>query len=637
MTGKNHLLWMLLALAAMAGVDLRLYLLAADERESELSHARERVQVAAQVVAARVDQQFDTFDRTLSGIGEVLGQRTALSAGPDLAAHRLLLRRHAITPGLRAIFLIRPDGSLAETSLDFPAKPLQLADRPYFKFHDLNWEAGLYVGALAHGRVSGDPFIPISRAVTTDGGRFLGVIAGALEPTRLESLLQDERLPAGYAFHLILEDRQALVCLPKEADCERRDWRDTPLVRRMQAGEGEAPRGGAFDLADLREGDRGPAYFARVGHYPMVVVASARQQEVLAHWRGSLTGYLAIGAGSNIGLAGLTYLAYRQSVRRRQALNRLAEANHSLEQRVLDRTEALRLSEARARMFMNTAPDAVVIIDDSDRIVEFNGAAESMFGYRAEEILGQPLTTLIPPAAEGVALVPHPGALMEEVMQRAQAYGHGREVMALTRSGRQFPVEVTVGSPPDPAIGLHVGIIRDISERKRIDEALQLLATTDGLTGVLNRRAFTGELDILVGRARRHGDALALLMLDADRFKTINDTWGHPTGDRVLKALTGITREVLRSTDLLGRLGGEEFGIALPQTPGEGARQLAERLQEEIRRGRVLSDQGEEIRFSVSMGLVMLAPGEDMESLMRRGDEALYQAKSQGRDQVVVA
>ena len=211
--------------------------------------------------------------------------------------------------------------------------------------------------------------------------------------------------------------------------------------------------------------------------------------------------------------------------------------------------------------------------------------------------------------------------------------GRGREVLGRCKDGREFPIEVSVGSSNEAGGDLHVGIIRDISERKAVEAELQRMATTDGLTGLLNRRAFTGEAERLLALAHRHAQPCCVMMLDADRFKRINDTYGHPVGDRVLKALAHSLVGELRQTDLVGRLGGEEFGVLLPGTDAAGGEQLGQRVLQAIRSIRLPLDEGE-LSFTISIGAALSAGGDDLEAIMQRADAALYVAKEGGRDRL---
>ena len=177
---------------------------------------------------------------------------------------------------------------------------------------------------------------------------------------------------------------------------------------------------------------------------------------------------------------------------------------------------------------------------------------------------------------------------------------------------------------------------KEIALRRRMETKLIERATIDFLTGIHNRRSFLAQLSKEVRRANRYRHDLALLYLDIDHFKNVNDEWGHLTGDTVLKLLTALCAEEIRDVDTLGRLGGEEFGIVLPETALEPARMVAERIAARVRRN-TLSKDGRAIVFTVSLGVAQLQPGQTLESLMHQADQALYVAKRNGRDQVKAA
>ncbi len=175
---------------------------------------------------------------------------------------------------------------------------------------------------------------------------------------------------------------------------------------------------------------------------------------------------------------------------------------------------------------------------------------------------------------------------------------------------------------------------REIAERQQAQARLMELATTDSLTGLHNRRYFMDTATQEFERARRYQTPLSLLMIDADRFKSINDRFGHHIGDEVLKALAMIGQRQLRETDLFARLGGEEFAILLPQTDLADAQVVAERLRQTIAEHTVDTEQGL-LNFTVSLGLSSLSPvTADLDDLLRQADVALYQAKQNGRNRV---
>lgn len=181
---------------------------------------------------------------------------------------------------------------------------------------------------------------------------------------------------------------------------------------------------------------------------------------------------------------------------------------------------------------------------------------------------------------------------------------------------------------------LNRALAREIGERKRIEAELTRTARTDPLTGLVNRRYFMEVLGHEIARSRRYRHQLSLLAIDIDEFKRVNDTWGHLRGDDVLCRVAQVAAEQLRDTDTIGRIGGEEFVVLLPETPPEQAASLAERLRAAVA-SQVHSAGAAEIRLTVSIGIAELQPRDDALTLLGRADRRLYAAKRRGRDRVV--
>ncbi|MGY4877885.1 diguanylate cyclase [Vreelandella aquamarina] len=180
-----------------------------------------------------------------------------------------------------------------------------------------------------------------------------------------------------------------------------------------------------------------------------------------------------------------------------------------------------------------------------------------------------------------------------------------------------------------------VGIQQDISKRKVMEEQLRDLAMHDPLTGLFNRRSFMENMDREYGRGKRKKDyVVAVLMLDIDHFKQINDTFGHGTGDDILKAFATTINHNLRETDVFGRLGGEEFAILLPDTAHEGAMHVAEKLRKCVAAMQVPADD-QQVSITISIGVDELKTSDKRpDGALARADAALYMAKQNGRNRV---
>lgn len=182
---------------------------------------------------------------------------------------------------------------------------------------------------------------------------------------------------------------------------------------------------------------------------------------------------------------------------------------------------------------------------------------------------------------------------------------------------------------------LSIGFLLLYSET--LQRELHALARVDSLTGVKNRLALTETATQLLSQAGRAGKPLGVLMIDADHFKSVNDRFGHGGGDKVLLALVGSIRATLRASNVIGRIGGEEFVVLAPDTGLEQALVLAERIRETVETTPLLVD-GHLLQLTVSIGAVAAAPGEhDVNGLLQRADAALYAAKRAGRNRVMAA
>jgi diguanylate cyclase (GGDEF)-like protein len=168
------------------------------------------------------------------------------------------------------------------------------------------------------------------------------------------------------------------------------------------------------------------------------------------------------------------------------------------------------------------------------------------------------------------------------------------------------------------------------------ERQLMLRALTDPLTGVFNRRTFLEMSGKEEMRARRRGSPTSVLMMDIDHFKRVNDTYGHPVGDLVIKTLAETATKVLRPTDILARYGGEEFIVTLPETEGAAAKLVAERLRVALEKTVVQAD-SREVRFTISIGVATFTKGVALTVAMEHADQALYRAKQNGRNRVEVA
>ena len=275
---------------------------------------------------------------------------------------------------------------------------------------------------------------------------------------------------------------------------------------------------------------------------------------------------------------------------------------------------------ARSESFKGMS-DAVLILDDQDRIADFNPAAQRIMSFLSIDLIGEKLTDLC--EVELAARI-----LMDNTSK----------ALHLKRDGRSDFYDLRISHLSDRK-GRDVGRIfsfRDITKQKQMEAQLEYYATTDSLTGIMNRRHFNHMAEMELHRCIRYNSPLSLCMIDIDKFKNVNDNFGHDTGDRVMKEMVRICQQNLREIDLFSRWGGEEFALLLPETDIKSAAEVAERLRASIEKSTVKTRCGE-ISITISIGIVGLGTmASALEDGMKNADVAMYYAKGSGRNRCTV-
>jgi diguanylate cyclase (GGDEF)-like protein/PAS domain S-box-containing protein len=298
---------------------------------------------------------------------------------------------------------------------------------------------------------------------------------------------------------------------------------------------------------------------------------------------------------------------------------------------VAERVDALQASEERNAAVLNAALDAFVTIDGDGVIVAFNPAAERMFGYPAEEAIGADMTSLLIP--DWLAERHLNGFADADESGDSSILGHTMETFLRRADGSELPVELVIARTSAGVDRRYTAYIRDISERRRQEHHIKRLAYQDLLTGLPNRARLEERLGEEVTRARQTEQSVALLYIDLDDFKLINDSFGHSAGDELLRAVAGRLAEVTRERDLLARHGGDEFLLLLRDLGSDPIRateavaeKLIAALEEPFQVGNA------ELWIGASVGISLLPrDAEDADGLLKNADAAMYQAKNGGR------
>jgi diguanylate cyclase (GGDEF)-like protein/PAS domain S-box-containing protein len=297
----------------------------------------------------------------------------------------------------------------------------------------------------------------------------------------------------------------------------------------------------------------------------------------------------------------------------------------------------MRALEAESARHFNLSLDMISTAGFDGRFKSVNPAFERILGYREEDLIDRPFLDFVHPDDR------------EMTEKEAAALSDGRTTLQfqnryLDSEGEVHWLEWT--SVPMPDEHLIYGVARDITDRKALERELERLSQHDSLTGLFNRRRFDEELASQLAYTRRYGKGGALLILDLDRFKHVNDEFGHAAGDEALCAVAEVLRENLRQTDTVGhdsagiaaRLGGDEFAVLLPEADGPAAEATAARLVEVIAAA-ALKIEGRSLQLGVSVGIALFdeygCP--PAEHLLAEADRAMYMAKAGGGGAVLGA
>ncbi|MFQ5992696.1 MAG: putative bifunctional diguanylate cyclase/phosphodiesterase, partial [Nitrospiraceae bacterium] len=285
--------------------------------------------------------------------------------------------------------------------------------------------------------------------------------------------------------------------------------------------------------------------------------------------------------------------------------------------------EAVQAAKEYAENLINSSLDMIISVDTNRNIVEFNRAAEQVFGYSKAEVLGKPIDVLYADPSEG-----------RKLHKNSVGGGFTGEVANKKKNGEIFTsyVSATIMHDTSGSVVGVMGISRDITERKQAEETIVHQAYHDALTNLANRRLFMERLALALGRVPWHKRLVGVLFLDLDHFKSINDALGHSVGDRLLQAVAERLTACVREGDTVARLGGDEFAIALADVArASDVPKVAQKIIEALSKPYVL--EGREFFTTTSIG-ISISPddAQDPESLVKNADIAMYRAKKLGRN-----
>jgi diguanylate cyclase (GGDEF)-like protein len=529
----------------------------------------------------------DAFARQMSGIDVHLALLADLSAGADVAS----------------LNVFDANGQLINSSQSWPVPDVSIADRSFFKtFASDRWSPVLLLTPLRSRLTRGWTTV-IARKVVGPKGQFLGVVSRGISPANFEAFFESLALGQGAAISVLHRDGTLLARYPHVEAMIGQNFKAAPAQQILTKADH-----GTIRLVSPVDGEDRLASTRALTEFPLSVLATTTVDAALADWRAQ-TGLLIVAAVLAALAIGLTLFLI---VRKLSREHKRAELRLALEKR--------RLNTA-----VNNMTQGLLMYDSSARIIVCNQRYLEMYGLSSD---------VVKPGCSFRDLVAHrkeTGSFKGDVDEfcstvlRNVSLGRVTNTILETTDGRSIQI---VNKPL--ADGGWVATQEDITERRRADERIAHMAHYDALTDLPNRVLFHQELELALKRVER-GEQLAVLYIDIDEFKSVNDTLGHSVGDELLKGVADRLRGCLRETDLVARLGGDEFAIIQTAlTQPSDATELVMRVYEAIRAP--FECAGHLLTTDASIGIA-LAPedGANLDQLLKSADLAMYGAKADGR------
>jgi diguanylate cyclase (GGDEF)-like protein/PAS domain S-box-containing protein len=591
-------LLMLLISVSLSGLYWWQLMKSYQQRREEVTRQTERY---ANQVADAVAQQMSTLVRGVDFALHELRDDYASGNMKRLEATKHFLLDSFPGGSIAHIGVINSDGYLIWSNLELK-EPLYLGDREHFKEHLAGGEDRLFISKPVFGRISKKWTIQFSRPIIQQG-RTIGVMLISLAPDYLSSNLAALSLEPGDIISLLRADG---VFLARSMNTTEAMGKAVPPERPFLAQN--APARGAYEAQGIMENIPRIFGWRRLDDFPLIINFGISQTRVISPLDKEFTRSRVrngLGVGFILILScGIIWL-----------LMRLA-AEHS----------KLSSNEARLRAVFDYASDAITVTDGENHIIAVNPAFTVITGYRAEEVIGRKPSLL----SSGQQDPEFYKAMWKQLINQ----NHWEGEISNRRKDDQIYVEwlkITVIRDSNGHPQNYVALFSDVTDRKRKEEMVWHQANFDTLTGLPNRLLFEDRLKHAIMQAGRGETSVALLFIDLDRFKPVNDKLGHAVGDALLQLVAQRLENTLREEDTVARLGGDEFVAVLPKLSVEDAHmRAADKIVKMLCEPFRIGDHFVEISCSVGIALFP-RDANNAETLVAKADEAMYRAKQAGR------
>ncbi|GEM_PF-696336 len=648
---------MLLILAAVLPAFLLVLYSTFEQRREAAEYAQREALETAQTVAEGYRTTSSSMRQLLKGLSTLAEIPDAQSASP---CNKMLASIVRFNPDYANIGVALINGDVVCSALPLPG-PVNVADRLYFQRTVATREFS--IGDYQVGRVATKRGIHFGYPLITADNQVWGVIFVLFDLDRLnERLAETPHLEAGNVVVLLDGGGNILARHPDPEKHLGKSMAALPLFKQIQQAQGE----GAYDGIGL-DGVRRIFAFAPLFSRPTCcayAVVGIPAERVYARANHAFVRNISLMLGMGLLVLALAWAGSDVLVLKRvralssaakrmgqrdltvrsglphddeelgqlaRSFDEMADNLEEWESRVLLSSHEIEKLGYRNQLILDSIGEGICGVDRNGMITFVNPAAAFMLGYQVNDLLGLSLhQTVHCRKADGTPF-PHEDCPMHAAIEGGISH-QGSDEMLWRKDGSGFYADFTVihmleGGKVTGA----VVTFKDIAERKRHEEELAHQATHDTLTGLANRTILNDRISLLIERAARESSVVALLLLDLDRFKEINDSLGHGTGDELLRGMAARLTDLMRDSDTVARLGGDEFVVLVEMDVADGAIPVAQKILDAL--AHPFSISGRELFIGASIGISLYPKdGASSEDLLKNADVAMYRAKKRGRN-----